>query len=96
MAQIELKDLNPSLSAESFLEDLTDEGVNILGGTHEGGIDLVSAGFQTTLDRVKEYSTLIETTLDNLSSTDRSGANYSFFYTSSQCNPAHGCLVFYG
>jgi hypothetical protein len=94
MPQIELKDLNCSLSTESYLEDLTDEAVNILGGTLEGAIALVANGAKITLARAEEYRAFIETTLGNLPTVENYGANYTVFYTTSLANSAHGYLGF--
>jgi hypothetical protein len=94
MPQIEFKDLNSSLSAESFLEDLTDEAVHIVGGTIEDSFALASSGFTTSLARTKEYISSIETTLANLPATENHGANYSFFYTTNLGNSAHSFVVF--
>jgi hypothetical protein len=94
MAQIEFKDLSCLPSAESFLEDLTDEAVNIVGGTLEGSIALVSTGCQITLASAQEYRTFIENTLSNLPTVENHGVNYAVVYTTSLGNSAHGYLVF--
>jgi hypothetical protein len=93
MAQIELKNLNRSLSAQSFLEDLTDEAVNIVGGTVEGTVDLPLMGSKITIAGTEEYRTFIETALSNLHAAEGNGTNYSVVYTTNPSNPVRGYLA---
>ncbi len=93
MPQIEFKDLNCSLNAESFLEDLTDEAVHIVGGTIGDSIDLASTGLKTRFARAEEFISSIETTLRNLPPDENYGSNYAFFYTTNSSH-APGCGVF--
>jgi hypothetical protein len=86
MPQIEFKDLNCSLSAESFLEDLTDEAVHIVGGTLEGAFALASTGCPITLASAEDYHTFIENTLSNLHPVENHGLNYAICSTTSLAN----------
>jgi hypothetical protein len=95
MPQIELKDLTRSLNTESFLEDLTNEAVNIVGGRLDDTIiPLALTASHITLTCAKEYRNFIEATLENLHAAENSVANYTVFYTISQSNATHGSLVF--
>jgi hypothetical protein len=93
MTQIEFKDLNCSLNTESFLEDLTDESVHIVGGTIEDSVALASTRFKTSFARTEESISQIETTLSNLPADESHGRNYAFFYTTNS-SYSHCCRVF--
>jgi hypothetical protein len=93
MPQIELKDLNCSLSTQSFLEDLTDEAVNIVGGTVEGTVDLPLIGAKITIAGTEEYRTFIETALSSLRDAEKNGTNYSGVYRTNPSDPIQGYLV---
>jgi hypothetical protein len=97
MPQIEFKDLNPTLNPESFLEDLTDETIHIIGGTHAGNIALVSAGVQATiaaaLTSAEKYRTFVETTLDSIPLAEISDSTDSFSTTIH--DSGHGYYTFY-
>jgi hypothetical protein len=94
MIQIELKDLNYSLSGESFLEDLTDEAVNIVGGTVEGTVALPLIASKITIAGTEEYRTFIETALSNLRAAEKNSTNYSAVYTINPSNSVHGFIAF--
>jgi hypothetical protein len=93
MPQIELKDLNCSLSAQSFLEDLTDEAVHIVGGTVEGTVDLPLMGSNITIAGTEEYRTFIETALSNLRAAEKNGTNYNVVYKTNSSSPVQGYLA---
>jgi hypothetical protein len=91
MPDIELKDLNSSIGtelfadAESFLEDLTDDAANIVGGISEGAH--ISTTFATTVARPEHYPTAVTTTVYYPNPGGNSGINCTGFYTTTVHNP---------
>jgi hypothetical protein len=91
MPDIEFKDLNQSIGtelfsdAESFLEDLTDDAVNIVGGISEGATASVITSdpgrtFQLT-SIPPEHAPIMTTTVYNPNPGGNSGINCTGFYT---------------
>jgi hypothetical protein len=91
MPDIEFKDLNQSIGtelfsdAESFLEDLTDDAANIVGGSGQDAaiMTTIASGtsIATTIVRPVDYPTKVTTTLYNPNPGGNSGINCTGFYT---------------
>ena len=87
MAEIELTDLNHSIGtelftdAESFLEDLTDDALNIVGGA--GGFNMTVA--TTKADYPQPTPPVFDTYNPNPGG--NSGINCTGFYTTGPCAP---------
>jgi hypothetical protein len=86
MPKIEFKDLNRSIGTElfadteSFLEDLTDDAANIVGGISEGAA-VITTTRATTVIRVDDPRTTITTTVYFPHPGGNSGINCTGFYT---------------
>jgi hypothetical protein len=86
MPDIEFKDLNGSIGTElfadteSFLEDLTDDAANIVGGISEGIKFIGTTGIKATTVAI-DYPTAVTTTIYNPNPGGNSGINCTGFYT---------------
>jgi hypothetical protein len=86
MPDIELKDLNGSIGTElfadteSFLEDLTDDAANIVGGISEG-ISVIGNPHAGGTTVVRDHPTAVTTTVYYPDPGGNSGINCTGFYT---------------